>query len=260
MPESEDVLETAYALEALRAFGPVLSIKLYRLTLDPAPNVPTLPCLDHEAMLHAGIPPHAAAYVQDATSGGLHELVLVPAKRRIDIDTVSTWGEYSEESLAHLKAHVAKRFPQHTVRVTGPSWWRGERRVAEACRAQVSLRDVLLSPDIPTVKRAVDRLQIVGSLMEKESRVASWGVRTVTGPLLAAAGVVLFAVLGGLTPRLGEQGVTVLRSGIVTLLGAWFLYYGLKAVQLTGMSNRVWKRSAEYGLILAERQRLAQKG
>jgi hypothetical protein len=46
----------------------------------------------------------------------------------------------------------------------------------------------------------------------------------------------------------------------VTLLGAWFLYYGLKAVQLTGMSNRVWKRSAEYGLILAERQRLAQKG
>ena len=152
MAASDHVLDTAYALEALRAFGPVLSIKRYRLTLDPAPAVPTLPCLDHEAMLHEGIPPHAAAYVQDASSGDLHELVLIPAKRRIDIDTVSTWGEYSEESLARLKAHVAQRFPQHTVRVTGPSWWRGERRVAAACRAQVSLRDVLLAPDIPRVK------------------------------------------------------------------------------------------------------------
>ena len=260
MAESDHTADTAHALEALRAFGPVLSIKRYRLTIDPAPNVPTLPCLDHEAMLHEGIPPHAAAYVQDATSGDLHELVLIPAQRRIDIDTVSTWGEYSEESLRRLKVHVAQRFPQHTVRVTGPSWWRGERRVAAACRAQVSLRDVLLSPDIAAVKRCVDRLQIVGSLMEKESRVASWGVRTVTGPLLAAAGVVLFTVLGGLTPSLGDDGVTALRYGIVTLLGAWFLYYGLKAVQLTGMSNRVWKRSAEYGLILAERQRLAGTG
>ena len=226
----------------------MLSIKRYRLALEPPPPVPTLPCLDHEAMLHEGIAPHVAAYVQDAASGDLHELVLIPAKRRIDIDTVSTWGEYSEESLARLKAHVAQRFPQHTVRVNGPSWWRGERRVASACRAQVSLRDVLLAPDIPRVKACVDRLQIVGSLMEKESRVASWGVRTVTGPLLAAAGVVLYTLFGGLTPRLGEQGVTALRYGIVTLLGAWFLYYGLKAVQLTGMSNRVWKRSAEYRL------------
>ena len=34
------------------------------------------------------------------------------------------------------------------------------------------------------------------------------------------------------------------------------LYYGLKAVQLTEMSNRVWKRTAEYNLILSERKRL----
>ena len=98
--------ETAYALEALKAFGPVLSLKRYRLTLDPAPALPTLPCLDHEAMLHEGIAPHLAAYVQDATSGDLHELVLIPARRRVEIDTVSTWGEHSEESLARLKAHV----------------------------------------------------------------------------------------------------------------------------------------------------------
>jgi hypothetical protein len=257
VPAPDFTVETAYALEALKAFGPVLSLKRYRLTLDPAPVLPTLPCLDHEAMLHEGIAPHLAAYVQDATSGDLHELVLIPARRRIDIDTVSTWGEHSDESLARLKTHVAQRFPQHTVRVTGPSWWRGERRVAAACRAQVSLRDVLLAPDIPRVKASVDRLQIVGSLMEKESRVASWGVRTVTGPLLAGAGVVMYSLFGGLTAQLGEDGVTALRYAFLTVLGACFLYYGLKAVQLTGMSNRVWKRSAEYGLILSERQKLA---
>jgi hypothetical protein len=259
MAQRDVSTDTAYALEALGAFGPVLSIKLYRLTLDPAPALPTLPCLDHEAMLHDGIPPHAAAYLQDASSGDLHELVLLPEKREIEIDTVSTWGEHSAESLTRLQAHVAKRFPQHRVRVKGPSWWRGERRVAAACRAQVSLRDVLLSSDPGRVKVAIDRLQVVGSLMEKESRVASWGVRTVTGPLLAGVGVVLYSVLGGLTPRLGEGGVTALRYTIVGLLGAWFLYYGLKAVQLTEMSNRVWKRTAEYNLILSERQRLAKK-
>jgi hypothetical protein len=252
--------DTAYALEALGAFGPVLSIKLYRLTLDPAPALPSLPCLDHEAMLHDGIPPHAAAYVQDASSGDLHELVLYPAKKRIEIDTVSTWGEHSDESRGRLLAHVDQRFPQHRVSVRGPSWWRGERRVATACRAQVSLRDVLLSPDVAKVKTSIDRLQTVGSLMEKESRVASWGVRTVTAPLLGAAGVALYTILGGLTPRFGETGVTALRYAIVSLLGAWFLYYGLKAVQLTEMSNRVWKRTAEYNLILSERQRLAKKG
>ena len=42
----------------------------------------------------------------------------------------------------------------------------------------------------------------------------------------------------------------------VGLFGAWLVYYGVKAVQLTEMSNRVWKRTAEYNLILAERKRL----
>jgi hypothetical protein len=222
-------------------------------------NVPTLPCLDHEAILHEGNPPHAAAYLQDAAYGDIHELVVIPARKRVEVDTVSTFGEHSDESRARLVAHVQQRFPQHHVTVKGPSWWRGERRVAKACRAQVSLRDVLLGADVPRVKAAIDRLATNGSLMEKESRVASWGVRTVTAPVLAAAGVALFAVLGVLTPRLGEAGVTMLRYSLVTVLGAVFLYYGLKAVQLTEMANRVWKRTAEYNLILAERQRLAKK-
>jgi hypothetical protein len=244
------------SLEALRSFGPVLAIKLYRLTLDPAPAVPILPCLDHEAMLHESVPPHAAAYIQDASSGDLHELVFIPAKQQIEVDTVSTWGENSSASHKRLLAMLDERFRNHSVRVKGPSWWRGESRVAHACRAQVSLREVLLGTDIATVKTAIDRLQTIGSLMEKQSRVASWGVRTVTGPLLAAAGVVLFMLFGSLTSSLGDEGVTALRYFLVSLLGAVFLYYGLKAVQLTEMSNRVWKRTAEYNLILSERKRL----
>jgi hypothetical protein len=246
------------AIDSLKPFGPVLAVKLYRLTLEPAPAIPTLPCLDHEAMLHEGVAPHAAAYLQDAASGDLHELVFIPAQKRIEVDTVSTWGECSAASHQRLLAMVAERFRDYRVRVKGPSWWRGESRVAHACRAQVSLRDVLLGTDTATVKNSIDRLQTIGSLMEKQSRVASWGVRTVTGPLLAAAGVVLFLVFGSLTSALGENGVTALRYSLISLLGAVFLYYGLKAVQLTEMSNRVWKRTAEYNLILTERKRLGK--
>src|SRR5688572_10761555 len=251
-----DSVGARQSIDALQPFGPVLAIKLYRLTLDPTPKVPILPCLDHEAMLHEGVPPHAAAYIQDASSGDLHELVFIPASKRIEVDTVSTWGENSSGSHQRLLAMLRERFREHSVRVKGPSWWRGESRVAHACRAQVSLRDVLIGTDMAAVKTAIDRLQTIGSLMEKQSRVASCGVRTVTGPLLAAAGVVLFMLFGSLTSTLGEGGVTALRYFIISLLGAVFLYYGLKAVQLTEMSNRVWKRTAEYNLILSERKRL----
>jgi hypothetical protein len=255
-PVADPSAETGRILEELTAFGPILAIKLYRLAPAHLPAVPVLPCLDHEAMLHEGIAPHAAAYVQDAASSDLHELVFVPAERRAEIDTVSTWGEYSEASHDRLLRLVAARFPDYRLRVKGPSWWRGERRVATACRAQVSLRDVLIGDDTALLRSRIDRLQTIGSLMEKQSRVASWGVRTVTGPLLAAGGVVSFFLVGGLTGRLGETGVTALRYAVVAMLGALFLYYGLKAVQLTEMSNRVWKRTAEYNLILSERRRL----
>jgi len=245
-------------LDALDSFGRVLAVKLYRLTLDPAPAVPIIPCLDHEAMLHQRVAPHAAAYLQERATGDLHELTLIPDERRIEVDTVSTWQEHSPESRARLLAMLAERLPGYRVAVKGPSGWRGERRVAEACRAQVALRAVLLDENIEKVKAAVDRLTTVGTLMEKESRVASWGVRTVTGPVLAAAGVLTFLALGSLDV-IGASGVTALRYLLVGLLGAAFLYYGLKAVQLTGMANRVWKRAAEYSLILAERRRLQSR-
>jgi hypothetical protein len=257
--EVDDTANPGAILERLRRFGAVLAIKLYRLSLEPPPALPLLPCLDHEAMLHGGIDPHLAVYLQEANTGELHELVFTPARRLIAIDTVSTWNESSVESRRRLEATLTRALPGWRVRTLGPSWWRGERRVASACRAQVSLRDVLLGPDIEAVSVRVSRLQTIGTLMEKQSRVASWGVRTVTGPLLAAAGVATYVALGSLHPRLSEQTVTGLRYAVVGLLGVTILYYGLKAVQLTEMSNRVWKRAAEYGLILAERKRLAAR-
>src|SRR5262249_25479105 len=126
---TDDAAEAQRVLGLLQAFGPILSVKLYRLTLDRPPAVPLLPCLDHEAMLHQSIAPHAAAYVQDASSGDLHELVFIPASRRIEIDSVSTWGECTPASHDRLRAMIAKTYVDYRVSVRGPSWWRGERRV-----------------------------------------------------------------------------------------------------------------------------------
>ena len=244
---------------ALSELGTVLCVKLYRIDADPLAPVPRLPCLDHEAMLHDGIDPHAAAYVEDAT-GDLHEVVYVPAARRIDVDTVSTVGERSPASHTRLLTELKSRFPSFTIREITPSWIRGEPRVAKACRAHVTLREVLLGDDLERTRQSVDRLQTISVLMEKQSRVTSWGARTVMTPLLAVAGFISYEVLASLHLTEDYQWVASLRYVVVGLLGGYFLYYGLRAVQLTEMANRMWKRSAEYGLILDERQRLRSGG
>jgi hypothetical protein len=241
---------------ALGEFSTVLCIKLYRLGLESTPvAVPVLPCLDHEAMLHEGIDPHAAAYVQDR-GGDLHEVVYIPDGKRIDVDTVSTLGERSQGAHDRLIGELRSRFPNCTVREIGPSWVRGDLRVAKACRAQVTLRQVLLGDDLDATTVAVDRLQTISTLMEKHSRVTSWGARTVMTPILAVAGFLTYQGLASFDLSSEYEWVASLRYVVVGLLGAYFLYYGLKAVQLTEMANRVWKRSAEYGLILSERRRL----
>lgn len=233
-------------------------MKLYRLQLEDPPPVPILPCLDHEALLHEEIAPHAAAYVEDS-AGGLHELVYVPDEHSIQVDTVSTMFERSPELHDQFVQILASRFPGCTVKVSHPSWLKGDTRVSKACRAQVPLRDVLTGPDLDRTRVGVDRLQTISSLMEKESRVASWASRTLMTPLLAAVGFVSYQALGLFASRIGEQWVAGLRYAILGVIGAYFLYYGLRAVHLTQMANRVWKRSAEYRLILTERQRLADR-
>jgi hypothetical protein len=244
--------------DVLGTFGPILAIKLYRLNRGQGPDVPSIPCLDHEAMLHEHVEPHGSAYVQESSSGDLHEVIFIPGERRLQIDPVSTLGEHSLESRARLVALLQAGLPDHRVEVLKLSRWRADRRVATACLSQVSLRDVLLGADTAAVRAGIERLQAVAGLMEKHSRVGSWGIRTVTGPLLAAAGAVTYLVLGEFRDSLGETALMVWRYGTIGALGAAFLYYGMKAVQLTEMSNRVWKRTAEYNLILAERKRLGR--
>ena len=236
------------------------AVKLHRLQVDLVAAVPRLPCLDLEAVLHEGIAPRAAACVEDPESGELYELVLTPSRRRIEIDPASTLHEHTEAGQARLIALLRTRFPDFTVTVDGVSWLRGDRRVARACRAQVTLREVLLGADFDRTARGVERLRTVATSMEKHSRVASWSVRTVTGPLLAAVGFVVYQGLGRLAPELGEPAVDALQALVLGVVGAAFLYYGLRAVHLTEMANRVWKRAAEYGLIVDERRRLAGGG
>jgi hypothetical protein len=238
-------------LNALREIGDVLALKQYRVNIDPAPPIPILPCLDHEALLHEGIAPHLAAYVRDRT-GNLHEAVWIPKELRIDIDVASTMNENTPESQAKFIAALSERFPDHQVHLTQVSWLKGDRRVAHACRAQVTLRDVLTGADLDRTRRAVERLQVISSLMEKESRVASWSARTIMTPFLALVGLLIIWSLGA---NAGAWWVIVSRY-VLTLAGVFLLYAGLKAVHLTEMANRVWKRSAEYGLILSERRRL----
>jgi hypothetical protein len=164
--------------------------------------------------------------------------------------------ERSEESHQRLVAALRSAFPGFRIRVVGPSRIRGDLRVAKACRAQVALRDVLTGSDLDQTKRQIERLQTISALMEKESRVASWGARTIMPPLLAVLGFVIYQALGLFAPRLGERWVSLLQYTVVGVVGGFLVYYGLKAVQLTEMANRVWKRSAEYGLILSERKRV----
>ena len=258
-PRSPDCIDCQRFFESVSEFAQLHAVKLYRLSLELPDAMPSLPCLDHEAMLHEGISPHAAAYVEDFKTGGLHEVVCVPARRRIEIDVVSTTGEHSAESHDLLVGQLKERFPGYRVVVNGPSWLRGDRRVARACRSQVPLRDVLVGADFENLERSLDHLRTVGALMEKQSRVASWSVRTVTGPMLAVAGVISYQVLATLTSALGEPWVQGLQYCVVGSLGGVFLYLGLKAVHLTEMANRVWKRYSEYSLILKDRSRQGRR-
>ena len=121
MEQSAGSAEAARILQDLSSFGPVLAIKLYRIRLEPSPRVPILPCLDHEAQLHEGVSPHMAAYVQESSSGDIHEVVFIPSRRRLEVDTFSTWGESTPESHARFLGSVSQRFPGYTARVIAPS-------------------------------------------------------------------------------------------------------------------------------------------
>ena len=83
--------------------------------------------------------------------------VFIPAQHRIEVDTVSTWGQYPPSRTSGCLATLAEPVPRPIAYGSrGPCGGAVKRRVAHACRAQVSLRDVLLGHDTATVK-ATDR-------------------------------------------------------------------------------------------------------
>jgi hypothetical protein len=253
-PDLHQAQDCTHFFERLRSLSEVLAIKLYRLRLDDAPAVPMLPCLDHEAMLHEGIAPHAAAYVRDR-EGYLHEVVFTPDDHTVTLDVASTMYESTPEANAAFRNLLTQRFPEEQVQEAPISWLKGDTRVANACRAQVALRDVLAGPDIERTQAAIERLRVISGLMERQSRVASWAASTMLIPLSALAVALLLWSPGNVNP-----GWLVAARYLVTVGGAFFLYSGLKAAHLTEIASRVWKRSGEYGLILSERRRLGSRG
>ena len=259
MDSEHETIACQRFFDSLTELCVVRSIKLYRFKLDPVPRVPVLPCLDHEAMLHEGIPRHAAAYVEDRASRDIHEILFVPSTSLIELDVVSTSDEHSSRSRERLLGQLKERFPSYTVKTNKPSYFRGDRRVMQACRAQVSLREILHSDDFDRLDGALEKLRTIAALMEKESRVASWGLQTLTIPLLVAAGFLLVFVAGDFGVWLGSGWVRPLQTVLMGALAAAFLYYGINAVHLTEMANRVWKRATEYGLIVSERRRLKNR-
>ena len=125
------------SIEALHPFGPVLAIKLYRLTLDPTPAVPLLPCLDHEAMLHESVAAarrrlHPGCLIRRSPRAGVHPREQADRGRyRLDVGRELTGvastsagpccGErFRDHSRAREGAVVVARRTPCGARVPGP--------------------------------------------------------------------------------------------------------------------------------------------
>lgn len=259
LADSEEAEACRWFLVTLQKRYRIHALKSYRVQLALPEPTPVIPCLDHEARLHGRVPRHVSIYIEEPETGELHEVGFYPRRRLVVIDAVSTAGENTPASLERLRTFLRDAIPGWCCRVSRPSWIRGDARAMQAVRAQVTLRDVLAAHGMDRVEAGLERLRAVAGMMEKESRVASWGVRTAATPILAGTGIVIYFVMGAFAELIRAEWTVALRGGLLALLGAALFYVGLKAVQLTEISNRVWKRATEYELILQER-RNRQKG
>lgn len=257
-PSNDVVNACVFFLNALGADHTLLAAKAYRVELPESLELPVIPCLDHEAHLDAHVEPHVSVYVEDG-EGDLHEVGFVPSTGALTVDEAATLGHSTDTTRERFKARLGELFPDSRLRVKKPGVLRGDERVAAIVRAQVRLGDVLRGPDARALEWRLDQLKAIGDLMEKESRVSSWTVRTLTAPVLAAAGAMSWWVVGLLSVWLSELAVEALRYVFLTGLGGAFLWIGLKAVHLTEMGTRVWKRATEYRLILKARERVKSR-
>ena len=238
-------------LEKLAPAYRVAVLKVYRLPRPLAIDVPQIPCLDHEAVLHRYVHRHVSAYIVDH-EGGYHEVSCTPARSTITIDEASTLGSHGPDSTDALVAFLDETFTEYEIHRVRPSRIRADGRVADTVMSQITLSQVVTGSDLRILRAKLAQLSAIATLIEKSSRVSSWTVRTGYAPLLASAGLVAFFVLGAV--GLSDGWRDVLRYGVVGAIGAGLLYVGLKAVHLTQIGTRVWKRCEEYRMIVAARE------
>lgn len=261
LPADEPLSPVAAAcldfLEALGREFRVHAVKHYRVDLPADFELPVVPCLDHEAFLQSHASPHVAAYFE-APTGDLHEVVYFPSDKRLVLDAAATLAETAPEATERMFARLGALFPEARLRLQTASVLRGDARVSAVVRGQVRLRDVLSGDETAAIEWRLERLRAIADLMEKESRVSSWAVRTLTAPVLAAAGVATWWIVGLFSASLDDGQIELVRYALLGLLGGSFVWIGLKAVHLTEMGTRVWKRSTEYRLIVKARERRAK--
>ena len=139
-------------------------------------------------------------------NGPSARIVFFPEQRRLEMDMVSTMGECTPESQESLLAALRARFPglrssrRRLVAARRSPRRQGVPRAGDAARRADG------RPNLDRTKVAIDRLQTISSLMEKESRVASWGARTVMTPMLAVAGFLTYTDRRTVRPRWAPIG------------------------------------------------------
>jgi hypothetical protein len=233
----------------------LLAVKSYRVALRAPLELPIIPCLDHEATIHERTDPHISVYLRDRRDA-LHELTYYPEQCRIVLPSDSTLGDYDERARRELHQRLVQLFPECRFTSQRLSWLRADRRVAQTTQAHAPLREVLLAPDLERIDEALRRLSVIATLIEKNSRVSSWSVRTAYSPLVAAFGLVLYLALHGAAGELlSASGRELTRYGLLAAFGALLVYFGLRAVHLTQIGARLWKRAEEYRLIVQSRRR-----
>lgn len=229
-------------------------IKTHRIELPP--DLPVIPCLDHEAQLTGHADPHISVYLEDS-GGDVHEVGLIPVSRSIVVDVASTMAETSREATQQLVGQLRKLFPGSSVSAKSPSILRGDRRVSVLLRAQLRLRDVLHGNDGPDLRFNLEKVRAISDLMEKELRVYSWSVRTMS-PVLGGAGVAAYIAIGIFKHNMSDKEIETIRAVSAFIFSTVFLYFGMRAVYLTELATRVWKRATEYKLILDARKNAAK--
>ena len=226
----------------------LLSLKTFRIDLPRCNGLPCTPCLSHEVQLHAHDVPHVGGYVQDRETGALMGVVYVPLMRQIIVEEETVGTEREMESCQRF---LQIRFPEHDVRVTRLKNNSAYNRARDVAEAHLPLLDVLTEIEHEPLRIQLAQLNGIATLMEKESRVTSWGMRTAYAPLAAAIAFVLVLVFPSQATGLSDFAwMDWMRLALLLLFGGGFLYYGLKAVQLTKTATRLNKRIREYEFVL----------